>query len=171
MPHDDFVERKLNMRHCRLVPALLAALGVDERRGSACAELRCWLEGAPGTDPAAAHGAELGDLSLVAAKLAEQRLPPSHGRKLRVSDVNQRLDEIAAASAAWQGGAGATPRKGGGSSAACTALLRRCSALEIKWAVRIMLRDLRVGRRGVLDPQRAAWPRAVLNSLCDGAYP
>ena len=57
-----------------------------------------------------------------------------------------------------------TPLHGGGGALA--RMLRRCSAVEAQWLVRIVLRDMRIGGEACgRDTERAEWPRLVMEAF------
>ena len=62
-----------------------------------------------------------------------------------------------------------TPLHGGGGALA--RMLRRCSALEAQWLVRIVLRDMRIGGEACgRDTERAEWPRLVMEAFRPRLY-
>ena len=64
---------------------------------------------------------------------------------------------------------GETPLHGGGGALA--RMLRRCSAVEAQWLVRIILREMRIGGEACgRDTERAEWPRLVMEAFRAGLY-
>ena len=62
-----------------------------------------------------------------------------------------------------------TPLRGGGGALA--RMLRRCSAEEAQWLVRIILRNMRIGGEACgRDTERAEWPRLVMEAFRAGLY-
>jgi len=62
-----------------------------------------------------------------------------------------------------------TPLHGGGGALA--RMLRRCSAEEARWLVRIILRNMRIGGEACgRDTERAEWPRLVMEAFCPCLY-
>ena len=60
---------------------------------------------------------------------------------------------------------------GGGGGGALPRMLRRCSAVEAQWLVRIILRDVRIGAEACgHDTKRAEWPRLVMEAFRGGMY-
>ena len=63
-----------------------------------------------------------------------------------------------------------TPLHSGGGALA--RMLRRCSAVEAQWLVRIVLRDMRIGGEACgRDTERAEWPRLVMEAFRPCLYP
>ena len=110
-----------------------------------------------------------GDLSAVIQSTIDERVGSLSGgaarRELYVSDIDGALTSLArrAARAADDGRAAGRD--------VLRALLSRCTGVEAKWFVRVLLRDLRISGCG---EQRGAysgtWPRLIFDSFSEGLY-
>ena len=156
LPTED--DRRYWLKETRLAGALVIALGLQPSVGAG-KRLVEWQAGDEANDANDTDGRRpmgSGDLSELVARLVDERvasraagLPP-----LSVNEVDADLDALA-----------------DHDGTALCRMLQRCSPLEAKWLVRIVLRDVQIGAElNWTDPRKAEWPRLVMDVFCPGLY-
>ena len=99
------------------------------------------------------------DLANVLRYEWEARLPPTpSSQRITVGDVNDALNRIDRAHA----------HRGHGKAEILRGLITgRCNGLEIKWLVRVLLRDLTIGLRASMPvAHKGEWPKLVMDGFC-----
>ena len=154
LPAED--DRRYWLKETRLAVSLVTALGLQSSFGAG-KRLVEWQagdeDGANDTDGRRPVGS--GDLSDFVASLVGERVAGrAAALPLSVSEVDAGLDALA-------------DHDGG----VLCRMLQRCSPLEAKWFVRIVLRDVQIGAElNWTDPRKAEWPHLVMESFCPGMY-